>query len=73
MLALVGTGKGVYPEGARAMRFYARPDITYVPFRDAPPLDWGLVWLGARETARIRAFDQAAQLVVPDLPAPPVS
>jgi DNA-binding transcriptional LysR family regulator len=71
MLALVGTGKGVYPEGGRATRFYTRPDVTYVRFRDTPPLEWGLVWLGARETTRIRAFDQTAQLVVPDLPTPP--
>ncbi|WP_433467418.1 LysR family transcriptional regulator [Spirillospora sp. CA-128828] len=73
MLALVGAGKGVYPEGGRAMRFYVRPDITYVPFRDTPPIEWGLIWLGTRETARIRAFDQTAQLVAPDLPTPPTS
>jgi len=73
MLALVGAGKGVYPEGGRATRFYARPDITYVPFRDAPPLEWGLVWLGTRETARIRAFDQTAQDVLADLPVSPAS
>ncbi|MEV0271241.1 LysR family transcriptional regulator [Hamadaea sp. NPDC050747] len=73
MLALVGAGKGVYPEGGRAMRYYARPDITYVPFNDAPPLQWGLVWLRVRETARIRAFEQTARLVVPSLPVPPAA
>lgn len=71
MLALVGAGKGVYPEGGRATRFYTRPDITYVPFDDAPPLEWGLTWLATRETALIRAFGQTALAVVPDLPMPP--
>ncbi|MEU9147979.1 LysR family transcriptional regulator [Streptomyces sp. NPDC048349] len=62
-LALVGAGKGVYPEGGRAMRFYVRPDVTYVPFHDAAPLEWGLVWRATRETARVRAFAHTAHEV----------
>ncbi|MFI6485887.1 LysR family transcriptional regulator [Nonomuraea sp. NPDC050663] len=60
MLALVAAGKGVYPEGGRSSQYYIRPDITYVPFSDTPPLEWALIWLSTRETARIRAFDQTA-------------
>lgn len=60
ILTLVGAGHGIFPVGAQATRYYARPDVAYVPFGDAPPLDWGLVWRTARATARIRAFSEAA-------------
>ena len=61
MLTLIGAGRGVYPVGAHAERYYARPDVAYVPFRDAPPLEWGLIWRASGETARVRAFAQAAR------------
>ena len=44
-------------------RYYARDDIAYVPFDDAPPLEWGLVWRAAGATARVRAFSEAATSV----------
>jgi DNA-binding transcriptional LysR family regulator len=37
MLTLIGAGHGVFPVGAHAKRYYARPDVAYVPFSDAPP------------------------------------
>ncbi|MFJ4652582.1 LysR family transcriptional regulator [Nocardia sp. NPDC088792] len=61
ILTLVGTGHGVFPVGAQARRYHVRPDIVYVPIRDAPPLKWGLVWRTAAESPRIRAFDDAAR------------
>lgn len=60
ILTLIGAGHGIFPVGAQATRYYARPDVAYVPFADAPPLDWGLVWRTNRTTARIRAFSDAA-------------
>jgi len=59
LLALVGAGRGVLPIGAHARRYSARPDVAYIPFSDAPPVEWALMWRA--ETARVRAFAQAAQ------------
>ncbi|WP_329540961.1 LysR family transcriptional regulator [Streptomyces sp. NBC_01358] len=56
ILALVGAGKGVSPTCARAARYYSRPDIAYVPFSDAPPVDYGLLWPATGNTPRVRAF-----------------
>jgi DNA-binding transcriptional LysR family regulator len=61
MLTLIGAGHGVFPVGAHARRYYARPDVAYVPIGDAPPLRWGLLWRADGATARVRAFAQAAQ------------
>ncbi len=60
VLTLVGAGHGSFMVGEHATRFYARPDVAYVPFSDAPPLQWGPVWRTARTTARLRAFVTAA-------------
>lgn len=60
MLSLVGAGFGVYPVPIQATSYHARPDVAYVPIHDAPPYQWRLIWLSAAETAKIRAFDQAA-------------
>ncbi|MEU4217417.1 LysR family transcriptional regulator [Actinoplanes sp. NPDC026623] len=60
VLTLVGAGLGTFVVGEHVARFYVRPDVVYVPFRDAPPLHWGPVWPTARETARVRAFVAAA-------------
>lgn len=60
MLTLIGTGQGAFPVGAQVRRYYVRPDVAYVPFSDAPPLEWGLLWRADGATARVRAFNQAA-------------
>ncbi|GAB3959189.1 LysR family transcriptional regulator [Actinoallomurus acanthiterrae] len=64
MLTLIGAGQGVFPVGAHAKRYYARPDVVYVPFSDAPPLRWGLLWRADGATARVRAFAEAAHDLV---------
>lgn len=64
MLTLVGAGEGVCAVGAHARRYFARPDIAYVPFADAAPMTWGLVWPATGATARVRAFSEAALDVV---------
>jgi DNA-binding transcriptional LysR family regulator len=61
MLSLVGAGKGMYPAPAHMSRYYARPDVTYIPILDAAPLEWAFTWRRTAETSRIRAFDQTAR------------
>ena len=60
-LTLIGAGHGVFPVGAQARRYYTRPDVAYIPFNDAAPIRWGLLWRADAATARVRAFAQAAQ------------
>lgn len=60
LLALIATGQGVSPMAASSERYYARPDIAFVPLRDAPHTDVAVVWRVAGATARVRAFVQAA-------------
>lgn len=66
MLALVGAGFGAYPVSTQAANYHARPDVAYVPIRDAPTYQWRFVWLAAVETAKIRAFDHAAATLAKD-------
>ena len=68
-LTLVGAGEGVFAVGAHTRRYFARPDVVYVPFADAAPVDWGLVWTADGATARVRAFSEEALNLVP-APAP---
>ncbi|PXY22532.1 LysR family transcriptional regulator [Prauserella muralis] len=56
VFALVAAGDGVCPVAAHAAAYFARPTLAFLPFTDAPPLEWGLVWRRAAETARVRAF-----------------
>ncbi|MFI0469185.1 hypothetical protein ACH347_34365 [Saccharopolyspora sp. 5N102] len=49
-------------------RYHARPGIVFVPFSDAPPLEYGLIWRSDGHTARVRAFAQALCRITPDLP-----
>ncbi|WP_328452534.1 LysR family transcriptional regulator [Amycolatopsis sp. NBC_00438] len=60
LLTSAGAGEGVLPVGAHIRRYYPRPDLAYVPFSDAPRLEWGLVWRADAATARLRAFTEAA-------------
>jgi DNA-binding transcriptional LysR family regulator len=65
LLTLVGAGAGVLVLGAQARRYYARPDVAYVPFGDGPALRWGLVWRADRESAHVLAFARAARSLTP--------
>ncbi|MFG1625311.1 LysR family transcriptional regulator [Kribbella sp. NPDC049227] len=64
ILTLVGAGRGVFPIGAHARRYYLRPDVAYVPFPDAPPVHWRLMWRTDGATARVHAFAAAAHDLV---------
>lgn len=61
MLTCVGSGRGVLPVGAHVRRYYARPDVVYLPVDGAGPVEWGLAWHTDRASARVLAFNQAAQ------------
>jgi DNA-binding transcriptional LysR family regulator len=56
-----GAGHGVFPVGANARRYYARPDAAYVHLHDAPPVEWGLMWRADAATAAVRVFGEAAR------------
>ncbi|MER7789700.1 LysR family transcriptional regulator [Streptomyces sp. NPDC097640] len=55
-LSLVAAGRGVSPTALRAAQYHSRPGIVFVPFRDAPPIEYGLVWPRNGVTARVRSF-----------------
>lgn len=60
VLNLVGRGKGVSCASEAAQRYYARPDVEWVPFSDATPIEYGFLWPTGAENARIRAFTDTA-------------
>ncbi|MFE9255634.1 LysR substrate-binding domain-containing protein [Streptomyces sp. NPDC006879] len=62
-LALISADKGCYPVGQQVTRFYQRPDISYIPIQDAPPLEWGLVWRKGGETPILHSLTQAVARV----------
>ncbi|MER6159631.1 LysR family transcriptional regulator [Streptomyces sp. NPDC001868] len=59
MLTLVAMGRGVLPVGEHSRRYYPRPDVAYVPLRDAQPIERGPVWLEGNTTERVREFVRA--------------
>ncbi|SEG21225.1 DNA-binding transcriptional regulator, LysR family [Nonomuraea solani] len=55
-LSHVSAGKVVSTAAARAAHYFSHPGVTYVPYRDAPPIEYGLLWPAAAENTRVRAF-----------------
>lgn len=68
VLSLVAAGRGVSPAALRAAQYHSRPGIVFVPFRDAPPIEYGLVWPRNGVTARVRSFVETVSEV--SLPNP---
>ncbi|MGI5164613.1 LysR family transcriptional regulator [Spirillospora sp. CA-253888] len=64
MMTLISAGEGVAPVAASVCCFYARPDVVFVPLEDAPPTEVAVVWRTAGETAKNRAFAEAARRAV---------
>ncbi|MFC8587717.1 LysR family transcriptional regulator [Streptomyces sp. NPDC057217] len=62
-LQQTAAGRGAVIVGAQAQRFYSRPDVVYVPFRDAPPIEWAAVWLRTDDASRLRTFAQVARTI----------
>ncbi|MFJ9853773.1 LysR family transcriptional regulator [Streptomyces sp. NPDC101150] len=67
VLSLVGSGKGATVATARAGHYYARPDIAYVPFDDAPPVDYALMW---REAGGSDGLQDLIQTIIEYAPPP---
>ncbi|MFI6180190.1 LysR family transcriptional regulator [Nonomuraea sp. NPDC051191] len=60
MLPLLSNGEAVSPAHAHAVRYFARPEITYVPIHDAPPARWALIRRTARQDDLIQDFLRVA-------------
>ncbi|WP_406293555.1 LysR family transcriptional regulator [Embleya sp. NBC_00888] len=58
-LMMVAAGRGALLSPAHASAYFARPGVTYVPFLDAEPVDYGLVWRSEENTEAMRVFAQA--------------
>ncbi|MFC4910015.1 LysR family transcriptional regulator [Actinomadura gamaensis] len=54
--ALVAAGLGVSIVAVRAARYHDRPGIAFVPFRDGPTLDYGVLWPAAGQSPPALAF-----------------
>jgi DNA-binding transcriptional LysR family regulator len=64
LLALVAADQGICPVAAHNIRYHPRPDVAFVPFTDAPPFEFGLLWRSNTETARIRIFVETTSRLV---------
>lgn len=64
MMTLVATGQGVSPVIASVEKYYARPDITFVPVHDLPTADVALIWRTGDTGPRTEAFIGAVRDVV---------
>ncbi|WP_194816520.1 LysR family transcriptional regulator [Nocardia sp. XZ_19_385] len=56
VLVHVSQGAGVSTVSAAAEQFHTRPGMAFVPFRDAPPIDYGLMWPTAHKNPLVRPF-----------------
>lgn len=54
MVAQHGRARGALP--AHVTRYWARPDIAYLPVTDLEPLPYALVWRREAESEPIRAL-----------------
>lgn len=59
-LVLVAAGRGALLSPAHAAMYHARPGVTYMPFLDATPVDYALVWRTDETTEALRLFARAA-------------
>ncbi|GAA3298870.1 LysR family transcriptional regulator [Streptomyces cinereospinus] len=62
-LMLVAGGKGALLAAAHTTTYYARPGVAYLPFVDAEPVGYGLVWRAGHDTGAVEAFAGAARRV----------
>ncbi|MFD0900615.1 LysR family transcriptional regulator [Actinomadura sediminis] len=56
VLSLVAAGLGAFPVSARGADYFARPGVAFVPFLDAPPVEYGLLWPTSGQSPRAMAF-----------------
>ncbi|BAU85181.1 hypothetical protein SLA_4293 [Streptomyces laurentii] len=60
-LMLIAGGRGALLAPAHTATYHARPGVAYVPFADAEPTDYGLVWRAGHTTEAVGAFVTAAR------------
>jgi DNA-binding transcriptional LysR family regulator len=60
LLAMVARNEIVHPTISSFPDHFRHPGVTFLPIRDLPPMEAGLVWRASGETAAIRAFAQTA-------------
>lgn len=63
VLSLVGAGQGVSPMVECMRRYYARPDIVYVPIADMPYSEVAVTWLTGERRPQVLAFAEAVATV----------
>ncbi|WP_199546463.1 LysR family transcriptional regulator [Streptomyces sp. N35] len=68
-LMLIAGGKGALLAPAHTATYYARPGVAYVPFSDAEPVHYGLVWRAGQAPGPVEAFVRTAREVARDLAA----
>ncbi|MFE0131972.1 LysR family transcriptional regulator [Streptomyces sp. NPDC059037] len=66
-LMLAAAGKGALLAPAHTGTYYARPGVAYVPFTDAEPVGYGMVWRAGDDTGAIEAFTRTAREVARDV------
>jgi DNA-binding transcriptional LysR family regulator len=54
--ALVAAGLGASIVAACAARYHDRPGVAFVPFRDGPTVDFGVLWPTAKPAPSVLAF-----------------
>jgi DNA-binding transcriptional LysR family regulator len=64
LITLVARGKLVHPTVPSFGEHFGHPGIRYVPISDMPMLDCALVWRRGGDGPRVRAFVEAAELVL---------
>jgi DNA-binding transcriptional LysR family regulator len=65
LITAVAAGDAVCPVHEHARRYYARPDIRYLPISDPLSSTWALVWRTAADSRLVRAFVQVAEEIAP--------
>lgn len=67
----IAAGHGITPTAWRSVEHQAHPGVAFVPFRDAPPIEYGLIWI--RDTPLIRAYTDTLRITAgwqPSAPSP---
>ncbi|MBO2449622.1 LysR family transcriptional regulator [Actinomadura barringtoniae] len=65
-LKAASSGQAVAPTAAEAIDFYPRPDLVYIPVRDAPPIRWAFAWRATDTNPLIRALADAVDTATGD-------
>jgi DNA-binding transcriptional LysR family regulator len=70
MLEQVAAGVAVCFAPQSMARYYARPDLVWLPLTDAEPLRVALAWAKGAETPLVRAFAEVVRQVREGLAGP---